>query len=455
MSWMKKSLAVALLIFSGCASAPPTAKTPQVIQVHEGDSPDYLLKNDAEIFKTLPSQDVGYVVYDLETGKNVATQQANESFVPASVQKIATGTFALDVLGPKYRFKTRLLYEDGVLYLQGGGDPFLTAADLMKLALELKTFLKTGKVREFHYDQSLLPTSPWISNQRSFGEDSYNPGVSALSLDFNESSVGEAGTDQLVRIFSVPDFPDTEALFPGTAPVRDPGRFTARVFAKFCGMIGVILPPPSEENAPHEARAIATHQSFELAKLVEMNLEYSNNLMSELILLSAGRKIAGHAVTQKEAANLLVTWLKKKSPTTDWKSYQIENGSGLTSQAQVSPEQELAILKLAEPNFALLPIAGWKGSLKRRLGDPHLAFRVWAKTGTVNFSSALAGYFFSASNHKYAFVIFITDRDLRHQLDAGKTATPGAVDAWIKNAHDVQDALLARWVASANFSTNF
>ena len=60
------------------------------------------------------------------------------SFVPASVTKIVTAWLALEVLGSNYRFETRF-YLDGnrVLYVRGGGDPFLISEELARLTTNL------------------------------------------------------------------------------------------------------------------------------------------------------------------------------------------------------------------------------------------------------------------------------------------------------------------------------
>jgi D-alanyl-D-alanine carboxypeptidase/D-alanyl-D-alanine-endopeptidase (penicillin-binding protein 4) len=62
-------------------------------------------------------------------------QNADEPFVPASVSKIVTAWLALEVLGGDYRFETRFYLDDKrVLYVRGGGDPFLISEELAPLA---------------------------------------------------------------------------------------------------------------------------------------------------------------------------------------------------------------------------------------------------------------------------------------------------------------------------------
>ncbi len=71
-------------------------------------------------------------------GNELVAQNADEPFVPASVNKIVTAWLAMEVLGGDYRFETRFYLDDKrVLYVRGGGDPFLISEELAPLATEL------------------------------------------------------------------------------------------------------------------------------------------------------------------------------------------------------------------------------------------------------------------------------------------------------------------------------
>jgi hypothetical protein len=71
-------------------------------------------------------------------GNELVAQNADEPFVAASVTKIVTAWLALEVLGGDYRFETRFyLNSDRMLYVRGGGDPFLISEELTLLARRL------------------------------------------------------------------------------------------------------------------------------------------------------------------------------------------------------------------------------------------------------------------------------------------------------------------------------
>src|SRR6476620_9105094 len=80
----------------------------------------------------------GLVLAIDEKGNELVVQNADKPFVPASVNKIVTAWLAMEVLGGDYRFETRFyLDDDRVLYIRGGGHPFLISEELAQLATAL------------------------------------------------------------------------------------------------------------------------------------------------------------------------------------------------------------------------------------------------------------------------------------------------------------------------------
>src|SRR5262245_53942900 len=76
----------------------------------------------------------GLVLVVDDKGNELIAQNADKPFVPASVTKIVTAWLAMEVLGGDYRFETKFyLDKDRVLYVRGGGDPFLISEELAKL----------------------------------------------------------------------------------------------------------------------------------------------------------------------------------------------------------------------------------------------------------------------------------------------------------------------------------
>jgi D-alanyl-D-alanine carboxypeptidase/D-alanyl-D-alanine-endopeptidase (penicillin-binding protein 4) len=72
-----------------------------------------------------------------------------------------------------------------------------------------------------------------------------------------------------------------------------------------------------------------------------------------------------------------------------------------------------------------------------------------AKTGTMDFACGLGGLFTGRSGRRFAFAMFLYDRDKRAKLDASfdrrvLTPTPGA-ESWLGRAHALENALLKDW----------
>src|SRR5262249_29375007 len=94
-----------------------------------------------------------------EKGNELIAQNAAQPFVPASVTKIVTAWLAMEVLGGNYRFETKFyLDKDRVLYVRGGGDPFLISEELAPLATELVAAIGKEPITGIVLDASYYPT---------------------------------------------------------------------------------------------------------------------------------------------------------------------------------------------------------------------------------------------------------------------------------------------------------
>src|SRR5581483_138623 len=88
-------------------------------------------------------------------GNELVAQNADEPFVPASVTKIVTAWLALQVLGEDYRFETRFYLDSKrMLYVRGGGDPFLVSEELALLAPELVAAVGAKPIKGIVVDAS-------------------------------------------------------------------------------------------------------------------------------------------------------------------------------------------------------------------------------------------------------------------------------------------------------------
>jgi len=446
---------------------------------------------------SLPGGRIGYLIYDIAKNKTVRSHLMDSGFIPASTTKIFTTLAALEVLGPEFRFETSLLstgsVRDGILtgdlILKGGGDPTLAASDLMQFADRLEEMGVRRVSGRFIYDEGALPNFTTIDPAME-SDVSFNPGISALSFEYNTMLAVWKKNKNELSVWLTPDLPmhriavaekplgenidfshrfangiDTWLISPDIKkpkgserlPVKRPGLYTAEVFAALCGMRGIRLPAPQAAATPSGASTIATHHSAPLVDLADIALTYSINMMTELMLIAAARKIAGSPLPLQASAEKIVEYYKYRLPHVKWDACRLVNGSGLTPQNRISPGQMVAMLIYADgQDYAgrrfrhMLPASGWEWSLMSRLNDPTSAMKVWAKTGTINYALALAGYLYTASGRQMAFAVFASDEEARSRYDAdpdrrGKESA-GRVNAWQTAARNIMDDIVAGWI---------
>ncbi|MFN3689808.1 MAG: D-alanyl-D-alanine carboxypeptidase/D-alanyl-D-alanine-endopeptidase [Fimbriimonadales bacterium] len=137
----------------------------------------------------------GVVVRDLETGETLYRRDAERMLIPASNMKLLVSAAALHLLGPDYRFRTRVwargrLLADGTLagdlILQGLGDATLEWRDLQALAQRVRTAGVQRVQGYLLYDDSWLDAERygfgWSSDDEPYG---YQAQMSALCAERN------------------------------------------------------------------------------------------------------------------------------------------------------------------------------------------------------------------------------------------------------------------------------
>lgn len=393
--------------------AAALAASPVVAQSKAGNAPVVPPRDERAIVAAsgIPSRAVGYVLYDLRTGKRLASKDADRLFVPASVAKVPTTIAALEILGGDYRFKTGLYATggrtlvaqnppgktptarpqggaafNGDLYLVGGGDPMLTADHMLDMVRELSVNGFERLAGRFYFDQSFLKAEERISTSQP-EHVPHNSGVSALSVNFNRVRVnwtrrGRRGpvvtvtrsiTDRMKievdtfkftlgkrggyrRHFTFAGFDAQEKWIMAPyirgrghawLPVKRPAKTAAVVFREVARLNGVDLPKPRPAAKPQGARLVHSFESKPLTDAVRRVLYFSNNLATELVGLVAARKLDGAPMTMKAAARRLGTYLTVRMPKTNWSGFVLDNHSGLTLDSRMTPNQVLAMLVYA------------------------------------------------------------------------------------------------------------
>lgn len=449
----------------------------------------------AEVIHNLgfAQSDVGYILFDVQSKQVLQEQNADQLFLPASVSKLPTVYAALEILGPDFHFSTTLYRRGADLYLRGGGDPSLASTDLAALVTQLKAaplqdVSMGGPAPHFFYDDSLMKSLPEISPSQPMAV-AYNPGLSALNVDFNrvevdwqlkdkgkssfralcvadrmilpahwiefEPATGDVpgqmpflytGSTSLDRWNYSPYMEDHGSTF---VPVKATSAHTARLFRDLARAQGIKLPLPEPGQVPPDAVEVARIDSKPLAEIVRELLRFSNNLSAELVGLAASRKLTGEALDLAGSAKALTTWLKERELKADWQGYFLANHSGLSPDSRVTPRQMALLLTLiSEDNALVQAIPGLTGDGRATLADNPRG--LIGKSGTMDYARGLAGYFLAKDGRPLGFAIFIFDRARRAVLDASmdpRVLEPSpTAHAWIRRALQVDQVLLADWM---------
>ncbi len=394
---------------------------------------------------------VAVVVEEVETGRRLVDHRGAAPGLPASTLKLVTALVALDALGSEHRFVTRLWITgavdgagrlDGDVAIEGGGDPLLDIDGLMTLATALRAAGVRTVAGRFLLDDALLPQLPLVNDRQPI-DAGYNAGIGALSLAFNRVQRPAGGG------FTIPALRERGPAWrrlpmdrSAVVPVQDAGLHAARVFRDLAASLGVGLSEPERAARPAGATLVARVESRPLRDIVQAMLLFSNNQIAEIVGLAA----TGASSLEASAATMTVT-VQAALPGVDWRGFHMTNHSGLDPRATATADQLLAILQLAEQRHGILPLlpaAGWSGSLEGRFRTPDAALRVWAKTGSLDFASALVGYVLPASGRPLRLAVLITDAAGRVERDAVEVPTAAmrrAIDDFTSRARDLRDEL--------------
>ncbi|MCR5849453.1 MAG: D-alanyl-D-alanine carboxypeptidase/D-alanyl-D-alanine-endopeptidase [Bacteroidaceae bacterium] len=329
---------------------------------------------------------LGMYVYDLTDGQPLYAVNAAQRMRPASCQKIVTAVTALDCLTGDYQLQTDFRITgtvtggvlNGDLYVVGGMDPLVTASELLQAAATIKQQQGIERIAgNIIYDLSMREDAPlgwgWC------WDDDYGP-LSALLVD------GKATFEQNW----------TEAL--RKAGIKTPSNSPVK---------GENKKSPFKGDLEGLSVCSIRHGIDDL--LVPM-MKNSDNIYAEClfyqIAAQTGQKYAGH----KQAAGYTEELMRRIGLDPD--QYRVADGSGLSLYNYVSAEMLVAMLchawrtpGLRDHLLPSLPIAGFDGTLQKRLIGTAAEGNVRAKTGTVTGVVSLAGYLTTANGHTLAFAI--------------------------------------------------
>ncbi|MEE1613425.1 D-alanyl-D-alanine carboxypeptidase/D-alanyl-D-alanine-endopeptidase [Microvirga sp. CF3016] len=344
----------------------------------------------------------GLVLVMDENGNDLVAQNADKPFVPASVAKIVTAWLAMEVLGADYRFKTRFYLDSSrVLYIRGGGDPFLISEELAQLAPALVAATGKQPLNGILLDASYYPSDIRIPGIEDTDE-AYDALNSALAVNFNTihavrkgKTVRSAEEQTPITPLAISQFLARGAQGRGRISLTQSPtvglHYAGELIAAFIERAGGSVKGKISTGAvPEGLEPVYVHrQSRPLSEILAGLLLSSNNYIANQVFLEIGGHRLGGPVSLEKSLQVANEMLVRHGLA---ESIQLEEGSGISRGNRFTARGLARLLRLFEPHAALL-----------RSGDgAHF------KTGTFSGVSTLAGYADTSKHGRVRFVIALT-----------------------------------------------
>jgi D-alanyl-D-alanine carboxypeptidase/D-alanyl-D-alanine-endopeptidase (penicillin-binding protein 4) len=461
MSARRPFASLGLLVALGAIPRPQAAGTPweqtQIERVRAGV--------DAALgAPELRGAHVGFVALDTVGGTLLYARNADDEFSPASNLKLLTGSAALQDLGPGFTFVTTVSaiaapvagVVAGDLYLRGGGDAQLSAADLQAAALALARAgvrrVEGSLILDASHDDGRSFAPGWSWDDLAYA---YAPAISALELEEgsvhvfvspgaspgapvrlrvepasaaydveNLARTGPAGsqdTTDVARPFAGQTIeivgsypagaPESEDLEPS---VPDPQRYAGDVLMRALAGAGIVVAGGIRPGAaPASGVVLWRHESAPMPQLLAAFWLRSDNLMGELLLKELGVARAGEPGSDANGFAAERAYLG--SIGVDPSSVALADGSGLSVYDRITPRDLVTILQSdwngaqRESVVDALPLAGVRGTLADAFVATALEGRLFAKTGSERHVRALSGFLQTDDHGPVTFSLLIDD----------------------------------------------
>jgi D-alanyl-D-alanine carboxypeptidase/D-alanyl-D-alanine-endopeptidase (penicillin-binding protein 4) len=407
----------------------------------------------------------GIYVVDAETGRELFAVHPDDPLNPASNVKLISTATALDLLGPDFRYRTRVLgatpddhgVVPGDVYLFGSYDPTLSRGAIGDLAAAVAA----GGVTRIAGDVIVGSTPTRDGIYRA-----------SVRVDVVAGAPGEAPAVSVTPAYDFVEVVTTatsgkRARVKGRLAIgsklvtRDDGR--VRLVITVAGAIGKgkrssrwISTKERHRHTAHILRAalrtrgveltgdvavkefgdyvdgeaalgrlpvtLAEHRSDTLGNIVKQVNKRSINWLSDRVLATATALTREEKPSMDDGIDAMYGWLDRAAGIPRDKLV-VDTGSGLSYRTQFSPRQIVSVVRAAsgldvrdgiEPEHAQACAEAWKtslsvggvdGTLRRRFRTSGLRGRVHGKTGTLSTVIALSGLLEGTEGRTLAFAV--------------------------------------------------
>jgi D-alanyl-D-alanine carboxypeptidase/D-alanyl-D-alanine-endopeptidase (penicillin-binding protein 4) len=380
---------------------------------------------------------VGVEVMQASNGDVLFAHNAAVQFNPASNTKMLTTAAAMSYLGADFRYHTALYGPepdaDGIVHgdvvLRGSGDPSLTTSDVAEIARALSAH----GVQRIEGD---LYADPHFHARGHKPEDE-GEGEGALILNRNTYGVrvrpGDVGHPALisvepkVELFGIENqtttvhgkrsrlridsyrkddrliitvrgrITDNRDDYVDLRRLADGSLLAASVLRTAFGDFGIEISGRVRAGNVAATAMLAEHVSAPLSDVCKISNKPSNNFVAEAIYKTLGGELYGAPGTLAKGTRAVMDYLTSAGIKPG--GYKIVNGSGLTHENRITPQDLSSLLRkiyydlsVAPEFMSSLAIAGIDGTIRNRFMGTDAVGLVRAKTGTLNGVSALSGY---------------------------------------------------------------
>lgn len=485
-------LGAMLLAQPGCANAPASSQRPPVRPGPDGLRPLALAQPADDLVRAARlSGEMSFAVLDSATGALLEGRNPDLALPPASVTKALTSAYALDALGAGHRFRTRVFATGGItggvvagdLVLAGGGDPVLDTDALADLAAAVRRTGITSVQGRFVVYDGALPRIAQIDDEQVV-QAGYNPAISGLNLNFNrvhfqwtrrggdydlvmdarsqryQPRVSFATMELSGQGYPVYTFRNGEGRDRWTVaraalgsngarwlPVRQPALYAGDVFRTLAQSNGITLGAPVVSATAPQGTLVAEHASRPLPELLRDMLEFSTNITAEAIGLSASRARGARPGSLAASAQLQAEWLRQ---TYGLSTLRLADHSGLGAASRISAADLAGFFSQTQRAGVLTPLLRtlpMRDANNAVVGNHRL--EVAAKTGTLNFVSALGGSFDVPDRPRnLSFGFVAADLPRRAAIPESQREAPPGTRDFSRNARRLQQQLLERWAVA-------
>lgn len=333
---------------------------------------------------------VGLYFMDIDNGSLIVRYNEHDLFIPASLTKIFSTLVAWEVLGPEFRYNTTVYVPRGNISptlrgniaIKGNGDPSMSV-DILKE--NLYRFVLEG-VKEI--DGNIIIDNSLFSNERwgiGWEWDYDNPSIDALILRENTNAFD-------------PHQADAVALNYGYNVLRILNSYGIKVNGNV--LVGRI-------NSDY--REFISIKSSSLKVLIGVANKYSSNSYAEQILRTVGLRVykLGSIYNSLKVMNDFYRALFG-----EYYPFKLNDGCGLSTYNLLTPYMVVQTLTYAyrkhgklDGFISTLALSGKEGTMSKRLGD----IKLYAKTGTLQKVSNIAGIMITRTGRKVAFCIMVNN----------------------------------------------